>query len=109
LQPDEGNDEMQHHHKPPREFLIARRQPSKLLETVKKALNQIPVFVNMIIVFSRNNTVFSARNNCLSATCQKQTDGIAQSIHRSMNFCRQPTMRASDVLQSFFFWTPVEC
>jgi hypothetical protein len=62
LQPDEGKDEMQHCHKSTREFLIARRQSSKLLEAVKKALNQIPVFVNMVIVFSRNDTVSSARN-----------------------------------------------
>jgi len=60
LQPDEGKDEMQHRHKSSREFLIARRQSPKLLDTIEKSFNKVAVFVNMVIVFSPNNTVFPA-------------------------------------------------
>lgn len=43
------------------------------------------------------------------ATSQNQTNGIFQSVHRSMNFCRQSTTRTSDALRPFFFGAPVEC
>ena len=43
------------------------------------------------------------------ATSQKQTNGISQSIHRSMDLCRQSATRTSDVLRPFFFWAPAAC
>jgi len=68
LQPDEGKDEMQHRHKSPREFLIARRQSPELLDTIEKSFNKVAVFVNMVIVFSPDNAVFSAGDDrfCVS-------------------------------------------
>ena len=139
---------MQHRHKSPRKFLIARRQSPELLDTIEKSFNEVAVFVNMVIVFSPNNAVFSAGDDrlCVSrrnaddkrvgvvslvshnrqsiksinqglglcyvrsfATSQKQTNGISQSIHRSMNLCRQSATRTSDVLRPFFFWAPAAC
>jgi len=43
------------------------------------------------------------------AASQKQTNRIFQSIHRSMNFCRQSATQAADVLRPFFFWAPAAC
>ena len=43
------------------------------------------------------------------ATSQKQTNGISQSINRSMNLCRQSATRTSDVLRTFFFCAPAAC
>ena len=46
---------------------------------------------------------------CSFAPGQKQTNGISQSIHRSMDFCRQSATRTSDVLRPFFFLAPAAC
>jgi len=54
---------MQHRHIPPRKLLVARCQPSKLLDVIEKAFNQIAIFVNMVIVFSRNYSIFPTRDD----------------------------------------------
>jgi len=45
LQPDKGKDEMQHRHKAPREFLIARRQSPELFDTIEKSFNKVAIFI----------------------------------------------------------------
>ena len=56
---------MQHGHKSPRKFLVARGQSPELFDTIEKSLHKVAIFVNMLIVFSPNNAVFSARDDCL--------------------------------------------
>lgn len=51
---------MQHLHKLLRNFLIARRQPSKLLDVVERLLNRIAIFVNRVTASSRDNKFFGS-------------------------------------------------
>jgi len=67
--------------------------------------------VGVVSLVSHNRQGIKSINQSLGlryvsnfTTSQKQTNGISQSINRSMNLRCQSTTRTSDVLRPFFFW-----